>query len=114
MSYPILLIGLIFFSYQFSVVNYAHKMLVHNKDYFKRNYLDASPISFTTLNPKSLVLIYVESLEDTYSNKQIFGKDLLHSLNLLKKDGVSFDGYLQMPGTQWTTAVWLPLNALSL
>ncbi|MEO7343533.1 MAG: sulfatase-like hydrolase/transferase, partial [Methylotenera sp.] len=70
------------------------------------------------IKPKNLVLIYVESLEDTYKDPTIFGKNLLASLDNLK--GVSFKGFKQAPGTNWTiagitsTQCGLPLKNVSL
>ncbi|HKE93929.1 MAG TPA: sulfatase-like hydrolase/transferase, partial [Povalibacter sp.] len=51
---------------------------------------------------KNLILIYVESLEQTYSDEAIFGADLLERLDALP--GVSFESYVPAPGTGWTIA----------
>ncbi len=48
------------------------------------------------------MLIYVESLEETYSDSALFGDDLLKSLH--GQGGASFAHYRQMPGTGWTMA----------
>lgn len=50
------------------------------------------------------MLIYVESLETTYSDKKIFSLDLLHELTRLKSNHISFSSYKQMSGTGWTIA----------
>jgi phosphoglycerol transferase len=52
------------------------------------------------------VLIYVESFENTYSDKNLFGKDLIEPLTSLKNssDAFSFSSFTQMPGTGWTIA----------
>jgi phosphoglycerol transferase len=47
-------------------------------------------------------VIYVESLEQGYSSKAVFGHDLLEPLNGLQ--GSSFADYQQVPGTGWTIA----------
>lgn len=51
---------------------------------------------------KNLVLIYVESLEDTYGDARIWGRDLLRPVRDL--GGVSFGNYRPAPGTTWTIA----------
>lgn len=87
-------------------------------DYFSKNYINPADIKINKKNPKNLILIYVESLENTYSNKDLFQKDLLQSLNSHKK--ISFDNFVQVPGTGWTMAgmtasqCGIPLKALML
>jgi phosphoglycerol transferase len=51
---------------------------------------------------KNLVLIYVESLEDTYGDARIWGRDLLRPVRDL--GGVSFANYRPAPGATWTIA----------
>jgi phosphoglycerol transferase len=89
-----------YWTYKVSAVGYvtAH----FGPDYFSANYISPSTVKLQAKNPKNLVLIYVESLETTYSNENLFGTDLLASLNALQ--GVSFESYGQAPGTSWTIA----------
>ena len=59
----------------------------------------------TQLRPgklKNLVLIYVESLEDTYGDVRLWGSDLL--LPLRAPPGASFPSYQPAPGATWTMA----------
>ena len=49
-----------------------------------------------------MILIYVESFENGYSNSNIFGEDLIKELTELK--GISFKSFNQAPGTGWTIA----------
>ena len=72
-------------------------------NFFDKNYVTPTVIEVPQ-KKKNLVLIYVESLETTYSNKQIFGKDLLAELNAKTNDAVSFENYEQTSGTGWTIA----------
>src|SRR5207248_2066007 len=85
-----------------SFIEYIHEFSKGKSDYFKEHYVDPKSVTFDVIKPKNLILIYVESLENTYSDKQLFGYDLLHSLHELK--GISFKNYIQMPGTGWTIA----------
>jgi phosphoglycerol transferase MdoB-like AlkP superfamily enzyme len=53
--------------------------------------------------PRNLVLIYLESLEQTYFDDTLF-KGLLPSLSKLREEAVSFTRLRQYPGTSWTIA----------
>jgi phosphoglycerol transferase len=74
------------------------------KDDFARLYHDPVKVKFKATAPQSLIWIYVESLETTYSNKKIFGRDLLAQLNALKIGQISFSQFEQVTGTEWTIA----------
>ncbi len=106
----------IYFGLQFSITAFVHNQF--GKDYFGEHYIYPEAIKVELIKPKNLVLIYVESLEDTYRDQTIFGKNLLTSLDNLK--GVSFRGFKQAPGTNWTIAgitsthCGLPLKNVSL
>jgi len=103
-----------FAAYRLSLIDYLGTFV--KEDYFSKAYVDPIQVKIRPKHLKSLVIIYVESLEQTYANKEIFGKDLLHELNLLKRQGASFEDYEQMQGTGWTIAALvstqcgIPLN----
>ncbi|MTV40476.1 sulfatase-like hydrolase/transferase [Duganella radicis] len=71
-------------------------------DYFGANYVRPNAVSVIAQKPKNLILIYVESLEQSYTSRATFGHDLLAPLTGLQ--GTSFDEYQQVPGTGWTIA----------
>jgi phosphoglycerol transferase len=71
-------------------------------DYFGANYVQPASVAVAAQKPKNLVLIYVESLEQGYSAKSAFKRDLLAPLTAL--NGISFADYQQAPGTGWTIA----------
>ncbi|WP_295990172.1 hypothetical protein [Rugamonas sp.] len=71
-------------------------------DYFGANYVPPGSVVLTAAKPKNLVLIYVESLEEGYTEPGAFGRDLLAPLTGLH--GTSFPDYQQAPGTGWTIA----------
>lgn len=71
-------------------------------DYFSSHYVVPEKVALSSNKPKNLVLIYVESLEASYADKKIFGKDLLSDIEDL--GGVSFEHYNPAPGTGWTIA----------
>lgn len=110
----------IYFAFQFSISAFVHNQL--GPDYFGEHYVNPRSVKIepikTNAKPKNLVLIYVESLEDSYKDETKFGKNLLSSLDALK--GVSFSQYKQAPGTNWTiagitaTQCGVPLKTVSL
>lgn len=101
------------------------KQLTQNSqiDFFDEVYIAPQnvKIDFDKTKQKNLVLIYVESLEQGYSNSTVFGEDLLSDLNELKKDKAqSFNNYIQAPETGWTmggmvaTQCGVPLRGLGI
>lgn len=50
---------------------------------------------------RNLILIYVESLEATYTNQQVFGQNLLKSLDKITSGWHTFN-YQSAPGATWT------------
>ena len=89
-----------YFGIQFSAVAYIHHQF--GKDYFSQHYINPANVTISAKRPKNLVLIYVESLEDTYKDSSLFGRNLLSSLDEL--GGLSFNTFRQAPGTGWTIA----------
>lgn len=71
-------------------------------DYFGANYVPPGAVALHETQAKNLVLIYVESLETGYADRNAFGRNLLEPLTALH--GTSFPDYEQAPGTGWTIA----------
>ncbi|MYN39410.1 sulfatase-like hydrolase/transferase [Duganella sp. FT109W] len=71
-------------------------------DYFGANYVPPKSVPLVANKPKNLILIYVESLEQGYTDRKVFGHDLLAPLTELH--GTNFPSYEQVPGTGWTIA----------
>lgn len=111
-----LTVATVYFGVQFSVTVFLHNLF--GKDYFSAHYLNPAEVQVETTKPKNLVLIYVESLENSYQQPELFGKNLLSSLDRLK--GLSFTDYRKAPGTWWTiagitaTQCAVPLKSVSL
>ena len=74
------------------------------EDRFSRYFVDAGQAAPVPKpgRTKNLVLIYVESLEDTYGDARVWGRDLLRPVRDL--GGLSFADYKQAPGATWTIA----------
>src|SRR6185369_14833125 len=71
-------------------------------DRFADAFVDPAKAQFKPGRLKNLVLIYVESLEDTYGDARIWGRDLLTPLRDI--GGASFADYRPAPGATWTIA----------
>jgi phosphoglycerol transferase len=112
----IIIFAATYFCFQFSVSVFIHNQF--GEDYFSKHYLNPSKVKISAVQPKNLVLIYVESLEDGYKHPHIFGKNLLASLDALP--GQQFSRYKSAPGSWWTiagitaTQCGLPLKTISL
>ncbi len=76
---------------------------VGDDDFFAAHYVPPATVELRPNGPaKNLVLVYVESLEAGYARPEVFGRDLLASLDALQP--ARFDAYRPMPGTGWTIA----------
>jgi phosphoglycerol transferase len=71
-------------------------------DRFSEQYVDPRGVRLEAGKLRNLVLIYVESLEESYGDPGRFGKDLLAPLRAV--GGQSFTSYRQAPGATWTMA----------
>ncbi len=54
--------------------------------------------------PTNLVMIYVESLENTYREEELWGENLLDSLDAATADWMTFEDFREVRGTGWTIA----------
>ncbi|WP_240032028.1 sulfatase-like hydrolase/transferase [Pseudomethylobacillus aquaticus] len=112
----VLMSALAYFCVQFSMLAYLHSQF--GRDYFSEHYLDPRKVTITARQPLNLVLIYVESLENSYRDPALFGSNLLASLDAL--NGLRFERFRQAPGTGWTiagitaTQCAVPLKSVSL
>lgn len=100
----VLFIGLGLIIYQYHISEFVLTLFDHSPDNFKTLYVDPAQVSFRAKQPKSLVLIYIESLENSYSNPAYFNHDLLARLTSVTASDTHFKQYQQMPGTGWTIA----------
>lgn len=97
----ILLIGLLTFLTATSFWSWLTRPL--HSGFIDNHYVTPSRIENPTLK-KNLVLIYVESLEATYRDSQLFGANLIAPLDAVTEGWVEIPTYAQMPGTGWTMA----------
>ncbi len=105
--------------YKFGIFGYINNNYYNNSDYIKENYID--PKSIKILNrtkPKNLILIYVEGLDRSYGDLDVYKEDLLEELK--KHEKLKFNQYIQVPGTEMTMAAivatqcGIPLKIISI
>lgn len=97
--------ALIYAGFHFSAYSYvASQLLPFHDDLFEKHYVPASEKLIQPSSRKNLILIYVESLETTYQNSELFKKDLLHPLDKSFIGGIGFEKQRQTQGTGWTMA----------
>lgn len=92
--------GLAMLLLQFSVFSYAAAQLA--PDHFAEQYVAPGQVQIQQGRPRNLIVIYAESLEETYADQTIFGRDLLAPLKTVR--GQRFGDYGPAPGTNWTVA----------
>lgn len=107
--FVLLLLSFVFLLYKVAFFSAANAYLYYVKtgeDYFGLNYVNPNNVAITsTQKPKNLVLIYVESLEDTYADTHLFSHNLIASLDSSSiNNAYHFSDYQQAPGTGWTIA----------
>ncbi|MCB1890415.1 MAG: sulfatase-like hydrolase/transferase [Rhodocyclaceae bacterium] len=95
-------LGSAYFIHAMGIADYVGSYL--GPDHFATAYVDPKGVRIRGEKPRSLVMIYVESLENTYADPARFGRDLLARLNRLKPHGVSFDNYREKRGAHFTIA----------
>lgn len=72
------------------------------KDYFSTVYTKPSLGLKHGFKKKNLIILYVESLEQTLTNKEIFGTNLIEPIDQLS--GITIKEFTQAPGTGCTVA----------
>ena len=85
---------------QFSVYAYVAARL--EPDRFATNYVEPRKVPLSAGTRRNLVLIYAESLEQTYGDSALFGRDLLADTRRL--GGFSIPSYRGAEGADWTIA----------
>ena len=112
------LAGLFYFGHSFALVDYLRTY--YGPDLFSQEYVDPAQVTIGGNRPTNLVVIYVESLENTYADPARFGRDLLARLNALKPQGISFGAYQEVLGAHFTiagivsTQCGIPLRSLAM
>jgi phosphoglycerol transferase len=91
-------VGAMVLAMQLSVFSYAAAFF--GPDLFAKDYVDPHRVNLTAQKQlRNLILVYVESLEATYEDADLFGRDLLAPLDHL--GGRSYS-YRPIAGMNWT------------
>ena len=99
---PLLVVGggLSMLLLQFSAFSWAAAHF--EEDHFAQSYRAPVASALQEERRRNLILIYVESLEESYSEPALFGADLLAPLRTV--GGQSLPAYHAAPGATWTIA----------
>lgn len=93
--------GLIEFSHTVTGIDLLIKSLLSKKKAYSVYLTPYSNITFP--NKKyNLVFIFLESIEQTFQNKDIFKKNLIPNLTEIQNKNYSFNNHQQVFGTGWT------------
>lgn len=92
--------GVFAMAWQFSAFSYAAAHL--EPDRFAQQFVHPRHVELVQERRRNLVLIYAESLESTYGDQALFGRDLLAPLRQV--GGRSYDWYRPAAGATWTMA----------
>ena len=98
-----------------SVLRVSHYVRRRNQttQIYEQKYVKPDVEKITSSNPKNVIYIYMESMENTYQSKEEGGAQAVNympKLTALAKEGISFSnhkktgGFYSVDGTTWTTA----------
>lgn len=95
---------------KYQLIDYIKNSFVKST-FYEKYYVqpDVNAIKFPSTK-KNLVVLYLESIEQTYQAKEIFNDNLLPKLSLIKKEYVSFSDYYEIYGAGWTIAGLVTTN----
>lgn len=97
------IISLIFISFvcnKLDIINYI-KLRYSKDDFYLYNWVKPEA-SFENKEQPNLILLTVESLENTFADKKLWDESLIKNLSHISKKGYSFNGFTSISGTWWT------------
>ncbi len=101
---------LILFTFCFSFIGLScfifpyHKFLFHLFKFppvYEKEYVQVSSLKGNP-KPENIVIVFLESMENSFSDEQIFGRNLIPNLSAIQKESLSFPNYLSLVGTSNT------------
>jgi phosphoglycerol transferase len=105
LSVAFLMFAILFASFKYSAFSYIKDQIASSgEDFYATHYVAPDSVKLKENNPKNLILIYVESLESTYQDANLFDTNLIESVQTAQLGGISFNKQRQLPGTGWTMA----------
>lgn len=97
----IVLVATIDSGFSLGATQYVYQQAA-GKDYFSTYYTKPGLVLNHNTKKKNLIILYVESLEQTLTNKKIFGTNLIEPIDELP--GITVKKLVAAPGTGWTLA----------
>ena len=82
------------------VVEYF-KLRFSENDFYERNWV-LPEAEFEKNKRPNLILLTLESIEDSFSNKNYWNENLISGLDNKRRNGYSFSGFNSLSGTWWT------------
>ncbi|MBR7107488.1 MAG: sulfatase-like hydrolase/transferase [Lentisphaeria bacterium] len=79
-------------------------MIFARSSLIEENFTAVPPEKVHFPEKRNVILIIAESLEDSFSNSDDVGVDLIPQLSRLKRENLSFGGRVQCDGSGWTVA----------
>jgi phosphoglycerol transferase len=103
-AFIFLLLSILFFLTHFGVLDLARKAMIKRaeEDYIANYYVEPNKNIKAPLNKKNLLVIYVESLETTFTRKDIFNENLIEAIDSIP--GQNIKHFVQGSGASWTMA----------
>ncbi|MDY6407614.1 MAG: sulfatase-like hydrolase/transferase [Pseudomonadota bacterium] len=98
------LVGALGFQVYILKIHQWYDSVTHPTTIFKEHYRVYDPKSVHFTQKKNAIIIYMESMENTYGNGSVFKKNYIPELTQLAQMHTSFNRFYQYPGTQWTMA----------
>ena len=81
-----------------------YESVSHPTTIYRDYYHVSRPDEVRFMQKKNAVVIYMESMENTYGNGSVFQKNYIPELTDLEAKNISFKRFHQYAGTQWTIA----------
>ncbi|WP_286669934.1 LTA synthase family protein [Thomasclavelia cocleata] len=113
-----IVISLIFTVYNYDIYGYLNNMS-QETDLYENYYVDPSKVNINFEKKRNIIHLYLESVENTYSNTQFGGverNNYIKELGILAKNNINFShndnigGSMTIDGTQWTIASQVSQN----
>lgn len=101
LPFALIIIAAVILLSQLSFWSYIQSL--QYSSFFEENYAPPTDIQ-APAHKRNLVLIYVESMEQSFAERNLFGSNLIEGFNAAYPFSQSIEQYLQTPGTGWTVA----------
>lgn len=98
----VFLLMLFYTSHTLKVTRYIKQEIGGYSSFYEQHYVFPGKTKIKFEEKKNLILIYLESMEKTLFDREMFPSGLLTELEKLTKENLSFRGFKQLRGSEWT------------